>query len=100
MLGVKPVMVGVPAAGATVKGVLLVADPAAAATPMGPVVASGGTIATSSVVVDVRTDADFPSNVTVLSVAASPKPVPEIVTTVPAGPVFGVNSMIETRAEL
>jgi hypothetical protein len=97
--GVKPVIVGAPEE-LTVKGVLLVADPAGAVTAIDPVLAPTGTVVTICVGVEEVTTATVPLKVTVFWLGVEPKPVPDIVTAVPTGPLFGVNSMIETRAEL
>src|SRR5262245_21087094 len=63
--GLKLLIVGAPAALATVKLVPLLADPAGDVTPIAPVVAPPGTVTTSSVVVAVLTVAPVPLKVTV-----------------------------------
>lgn len=94
MFGEKLVMVG--AVVPTTKGTVLVADPLRDVTAMGPVVAPTGTTAVSVVAEAVTTAAPVPLNVTVFCDGVVLKPVPEMVTTEPEGPMFGVNSMIDT----
>jgi hypothetical protein len=65
MVGVKLVIVGVPGLAATVKGVLLVADPLGVATLMVPVVAPGGTVTFSCVGEAEETVAAVPLKATV-----------------------------------
>jgi len=100
MVGVKPVMVGAPVEAVTVKAAALVADPPGAVTPITPVVAPVGTVATIWVVVDEVTLAETPLKVTVFWLGVVLKPVPKIVTVVPIGPLSGVNSIIDTTEEL
>jgi len=64
MVGVKLVIVGSVEL-VTVKGVLLVAEPAGAVTEIGPVVAPAGTAVTISVGLDEATVAATPLKVTV-----------------------------------
>src|SRR5574337_1960487 len=99
MAGVKPVIVGA-LHPPTVKGVVLVADPAGAVTLIGPVVAPAGTVVTICVAVAETTEAATPLKVTVFWLAVALNPVPEIVTEVPAAPHFGVKSMMETSDAL
>ena len=100
IVGVKLVMVGAPLEPVTVKGALLVADPAGAVTAMGPVVAPDGIVATSWVGLAEDTLAAVPLKVTVFWLGVGLNPVPKMVTVVPTGPLAGVKSMTETRAEL
>lgn len=100
MFGVKLVIVGAPVAERTVKAALLVFEPPGDVTPIGPVVAPEGTVATMLVVVDDVTVAVVPLNVTVFWLGVVLKPVPKMVTTVPIGPLFGLNSITVTVEEL
>src|SRR5262245_15701963 len=100
IVGVKPVIAGTPVEVVTVKGVLLVADPAGAVTVIKPVVAPRGTLATSSVGLADERVAAAPLKVTVVAPGVPSNPVPRMVTTVPAGPAAGLKSMIETSPEL
>jgi hypothetical protein len=97
-IGVNDVIVGVPGS-ATVNESLLEAEPAALETPIGPVMAPAGTVATSDVVVAEFTAVERPLNVTVFAPGAEEKPVPKIVTCVPGRPVLGENSMTDTPEE-
>jgi hypothetical protein len=75
----------------TVKASGVASAPALSVTTTLPVVAAGGTTATTDVVVGVPTTvATWPLNVTLLTGKVN---VPEIVTWVPAGPVFGFNDV-------
>lgn len=78
IVGVKLVMVGAPCdpPEVTRKFVLLVAEPVSIVTPIGPVVAPAGTLATSCVDEADVTVAGTPLNVTVFSPTVAPKPVP------------------------
>src|SRR5262245_9495928 len=100
IVGVKLAMPGAPVEVVTVKGAPLVADPAGEVTEITPVVAPGGTVATSSVRLADETVAAVPLNVTELAPGVASNPVPKMVTTVPTGPAVGLKSMIETSAEL
>ena len=100
IVGAKLVMEGAPLEVVTVKGALLVADPAGEVTAIAPVVAPRGTVATSSVGLADVIAAAVPLKVTVFAPGVESNPVPKIVTTVPAGPAAGLKSMIETSAEL
>jgi hypothetical protein len=100
MVGVKLVIVGAPVAPVTVKATALVAVLVPTVTLIGPVVAAEGTVATISVWVAEVTAAVTPLNLTVLLVGVVEKPVPKMVTVVPSGPLFGVNSIIETSDEI
>jgi hypothetical protein len=95
IVGVKLLIVGASLA-LTTNDVALVADPEGGVTTITPVVAPLGTAIESFVVVAVNTVADTPLNVTVFRFAVALNPVPKIVTGVPTGPEFGVNSIIET----
>src|SRR5574337_2163888 len=92
MVGVKPVIIGPPQA-PTEKGLVLVADPVGVVTLIGPVVAPAGTDVTICVGVAETTEAGAPLKVTVIWLAVALNPVPRMVTEVPIGPHFGVNSM-------
>jgi len=100
IVGVNPVMVGIPLTPVTVKGLLLLADPAGAVTAIVPVVAPAGTVTTSCVAVAALTVAAVPLNVTVFWPAVGLKPVPEIVTILPTAPLPGLKPVMETSAEL
>jgi len=102
IVGEKPVTVGLPIADpvVTVKEALLDADPDGAVIPIGPVVAPEDTVATICVGAADSTVAGVPLNVTVFWLGVWLKPVPEIVTVVPTGPLLGVNSMTDVCAEL
>jgi hypothetical protein len=78
IVGVKLVMVGAPCdpPEVTRKFVLLVPEPVNVVTPIGPVVAPVGTLATICVAVAEVTVAEAPLNVTVFSPTVAPKPVP------------------------
>src|SRR5262245_12834624 len=99
IVGVKLVMAGAPFE-VTVNGALLAAELAGVVTTITPVVAPGGTVATSSVGLADEMVATAPLKVTVFALRLGSKPVPKMVTTVPAGPAAGLKSMIETSAEL
>src|SRR5262245_29015128 len=93
--GVRPVIVGAsPPPATTVKAEALVAEPAGATTPRGPVVAPGGTMATSCVAFAALTDAAAPLNVTMFSAGNGEKPDPATVTAAPMGPRDGVKPLI------
>src|SRR6266545_2364381 len=98
IFGVKPVTTGPVAA--TTNGTSLASEPAAMVTEISPVVAPAGTVVTICVSVAEETTAAVPLKLTVLLDGVVLKPVPEMVTTVPANPDLGVNSRIDTRAEL
>jgi hypothetical protein len=98
-VGVNDVIVGRPAS-PTVKTSVLAAEPVEFATPMGPVVAPAGTMATIDVVVAELTAAERPLNVTVFPPGVEEKPVPKIVTCVPGRPILGVNSITDASEEL
>src|SRR5262245_58250456 len=100
IVGVKLVMAGAPLEVVTVNGALLAAEPARLVTTIAPVVAPGGTVATSSVGLAVEMLAAVPLKVTVFGPGVGSNPVPKIVTTVPAEPAAGLKSMRETSAEL
>src|SRR5262245_6543483 len=97
VVGEKLVMVGALAA-ATVNDVALAVEPPGAVTPIVPLVADTGTVTTSFVFVALDTVADVPLKVTVFWFAVAEKPVPEIVTVAPIGPLAGENVMMETVA--
>lgn len=99
MTGVKLVMIGAPPEAATVKGVLLLAEPVGVVTLISPVMAPVGTLAIICVAVAELTAAVTPLNLMVFWLAVVLNPVPERVTVVFTGPLFGVNSMIETCDE-
>jgi hypothetical protein len=84
----------------TVKGVVLVAEPVGVLTVIGPDAAPNGTVAAIRVAVAEIAAAGMPLNMIVFSLGVSLKPVPRIVTDVPTGALFGMNSMIETTEEL
>ena len=90
IVGVKLVMVGSIDA-LTVKGVLLVAEPAGVVTAINPEVAPDGTLVTISVAVAAVTVAATPLKVTAFWLGVVLNDVPWIVTSVPAGPWFGLN---------
>ena len=97
--GVKPVTVGTPAVAAVItKSAIDVAVPAGEVTETLPVVAVVGTVTNNLVVVAVTIAAVTPLNLTVFCAAVALKPVPLMVTEVPAGPLLGVNSRIEMAA--
>jgi hypothetical protein len=100
MVGVNAAMTGTSGAAVTVKGVVLVAEPAGVMTVIGPDAAPDGTVATIRVAVADISAAGTPLNVTVFSLGVVLNPMPCIVTAVPLGALFGVNSMIETTEEL
>jgi hypothetical protein len=79
-----------------VNEVELVVEPEGLVTPMVPVVAVAGTVTVSFVVVAAVTVALTPLNVTVLLAGVALNPMPWITTVLAVGPMFGVNSMIET----
>jgi hypothetical protein len=79
--------------------VLLVAVPEGEVTLIGPVVAPTGTLVTIWFAVTAVTVAATPLKVTVFCAAVELKAVPKIVTSVPTGPLFGVNSMTEAWEE-
>jgi hypothetical protein len=99
IVGLNPVIVGAPVAAVTVKGVLLVVEPVGVATVIGPVVAPDGTVVTICVAVAESAVASKPLNATEFSLGIVLNPVPCIVTDVPTGALFGVNSMIEVSEE-
>lgn len=99
ILGVNPVIVGAPVELVTVNTELLAAEPLGEVTAIGPVVALLGTVVTIFVVVDDVTEAVTPLKVTVFWPGVALNPVPNTVTTVPTGPLFGVNSITETTVE-
>ena len=80
----------------TVNGSVEVADPAELLTEIVPVVAPAGTATTRLVAVAELTTAPMPLKVTVFRLAVGLKPLPEIVTVAPTGPLFGANVAIET----
>jgi hypothetical protein len=96
MAGLKSEIVGVPLVPVTVKGELLVDDPPAVVTLMGPVVAPAGTLTVSCVAVAALTVACVPLKRTVFWLAVALKPTPEMVTVVPTGPCPGLKSTIRT----
>src|SRR2546427_7040681 len=75
VVGVKLVIVGTPLLARTLNDVLLVADPVGVVTPIAPVVALVGTLATSCVAVADVTDAVVPLNVMVFWLGVVLKPV-------------------------
>lgn len=75
----------------TVKSVALVAKPLGVITVMMPVVAPAGTVVAIDVAVVTPTTADVPLNVTDVAPA---RPLPAMVTLVPAGPYVGVKPLI------
>jgi hypothetical protein len=75
-VGEKLVITGAPSVAVTVKLPLLVADPPGAVTPIGPVVAPAGTVATIEVEVDEATTPDAPLKLTVLLPGVALNPVP------------------------
>jgi hypothetical protein len=91
IVGVKLVIVGVPFDAVMVKGVEGVTDPAGLVTVIVPVVAPEGTVVTIWFAVADVIVAAVPLKLTVSWLRVVLKAVPEIVTTVPTGPVFGVN---------
>jgi hypothetical protein len=99
ILGLNPVIVGAPVDDVTVKTELLLAEPPGEVTAIAPVVAPLGTLVTIFVVVDDVTEAVTPLKVTVFWLGVALKPVPKIETTVPTGPLLGVNSITETTDE-
>ena len=100
MVGLNAAMAGTSGAAVTVKRVVLVAEPVGVVTVIGPDAAPDGTVVTIRVAVAEITVAGMPLNVTAFSLGVSLNPVPCIVTDVPTGALFGVNSMIETTEEL
>ena len=88
--GVKPLIT----APVTVKLELLVATELPTLMEIGPVVAPEGTVATTCVVVAEATSAVVPLNATVFAAGLAAKPVPEIVTLVPTGPLDGVKPLM------
>jgi hypothetical protein len=100
MVGLNAAMAGASGAVVTVKGVVLVAEPVGVVTMIGPDTAPDGTAVTIRVAVAEITIAGIPLNLTAFSPGVSLNPVPCIVTDVPTGALFGVNSMIETTEEL
>jgi len=94
LAGVNPVMVGAP--GTTVKLVPLMPVDPPTVTLMGPVVAPVGTAAVIEVALDALTVAVVPLNLTVLFAGVALNPTPEIVTTVPSGPLVGLNEVTAT----
>ena len=99
IVGVKSVIVGSPEL-PTTNDVLLTALPCGVVIAIGPVVAPTGTDVTILVVVALVTLAATPLKVTLFWLGVALKPVPKIVTVVPIGPPFGVNSIMETVAAL
>ncbi len=97
--GLNPVMVGVPLVAVTVNGVALAAEPPGVVTVIGPVVAAAGTVVTIWVAVDDVTVAAAPLKATLFWLGVVLNPVPEIVTVVPTGPLWGAKSMVETAEE-
>src|SRR5215213_2559172 len=89
--GEKPVIAGAAGAVVTVKLVGLVAVPAPVVTEIVPVVAPEGTVAVICVLEPTVKDAEVPLNATA---DAPVKLVPLIVTSVPTGPLDGVNPLI------
>ena len=81
---------------ATTNESALFAEPLGDVTPMRPVVAPEGTVATSVVELADTTVAPVELKVTVFSDGVSLKPVPQIVTVVPVEPSSGENSRIDT----
>ena len=100
IVGVKLVIVGAPLVAVTVNGALLEADPDGVVTPIEPVLAPAGTVTTSCVGLAEVTVATVPLRVTVSSPGVELNPVPKIDTVVPTGPLAGLKSMTEARAEL
>jgi hypothetical protein len=98
IVGLKLEIVGAPEA-PTVKADALVADPDGLVTPIVPVVAPDGTVTVSVFVVAAVTVALVPLKVTVLLAGVALNPIPWMMTVVPTGPRFGVNSMIVTAPE-
>jgi len=94
--GVKPEIVGPPLFPVTVKEELLVDDPLAVTTVMGPVVAPAGTVTVSCVALAALTVACVPLKRTVFWLGVALKPTPEMVTVVPTGPCPGLKSAIRT----
>src|SRR5262249_8795547 len=84
----------------TVNGALLAAEPAGLVTTIGPVVAPGGTVATSSVGLADEMVAAVPLKVTVFAPSVGSNPGPKILTTVPAEPAVGLKPRREPCAEL
>ena|SRR6185503_9459015 len=98
IVGVNPVTVGAPGV-PTTNDVLLVAVPEGEVTLIGPVVAPTGTLVTIWFAVADVTVAATPLKVTVFCAGVELKAVPKIVTSVAMGPLFGVNSIMETWEE-
>jgi len=95
--GENPVMVGIPVAPAiTLNEAALVVKPVGDVTVIAPVVAPAGTVVTIKLVLDEVTVAKTPLNATVFWLAVALKPVPYTVTDAPAGPLSGLNRMIDT----
>ena len=82
--------VGARSGAVTVNTPPLRTDAAGVVTVSGPVAAPTGTVATSRVAVLEVATAGTSLNVTLLSPAPAPKPVPEMVTAAPMPPVAGV----------
>jgi hypothetical protein len=97
MAGAKPVIVGTGVCERTLNGTPLVAVPAGEDTAIDPLVASGGTVTTSSVDDAVSTVAATPLNKTMLAVVVRLNPVPEMLTVVPTAPLGGEKPRIESR---
>src|SRR6266852_5849903 len=89
IVGENPVIVGVSADDITVNGALLDTEPPGVTTLMGPVVAPAGTVVTIRVAVDEVTVPAAPLKATLFWVGVVLNPVPEIVTVVPTGPLWG-----------
>ena len=87
-------MVGA-AAAPTTKSLLLVAVPLALLMVILPVLTSAGALAVRLFAVAAVTVAGLPLNLTTLFAATVSKPLPEIVTAVPALPLEGENSAID-----
>jgi hypothetical protein len=92
-------MFGTPEVAVTVKGRLLVANPAGLVTEMAPVVVPTGTVATMLVAVDEMTVAAVPLKLTALLLGVVLNPVPVSVTVVPTGPCRGLKSMMEAAVD-
>jgi hypothetical protein len=88
--GVKPLITGP----VTMKLEPLVAIELPTLMETGPVVAPDGTVTTTCVVVAAATIAFVPLNATTFAAGLAAKPVPEIVTLVPTGPLDGVKPLI------
>ena len=84
--------IGLPPGATTVKALPLVTVPPGAVTLRGPVVAPAGAVAVICVLpFTVNEEAEVPLNFTAVAPA---KPLPLMVTTVPAGPLEGVKPLI------